>query len=198
MNDNFQLLMIFGIIAFILIVIAISYLSAQGRKKAWADLAERIGVNYEAGGFFSRPVVSGVYQRHQIKLDSFVRRSGKNSTTYTRIVVYLNNAAQFTMSISQEGMFSKLGKKLGIQEITTGDDEIDKRYLIKGEPEADVQRMLSSLGMRQRLLEAPAIDIEIRGMEVYYHRHGFETDPNKLINLLDLMCAFADASERLS
>lgn len=197
MNDNIELLIIFGIIALILISIGASYLVAQGRKKAWADLAERIGVNYEPGGFFSRPVITGVYQRHQIKLDTFVRRSGKNSTTYTRIVAYLNNAANFTMSISQENVFSKIGKKLGAQEITIGDDEIDQRYMIKGEPEADVQRVLSSLGMRQRLLEAPPIDIQIRGMEVYYHRHGFETDPNKLINLLDLMCAFADAAERL-
>jgi hypothetical protein len=194
---NSESLIILLIIAFVFIAIAATFLVSQGHKKAWADLAERLGLNFEPGSFFSQPVVAGVYQRHQIKLDTFVRRSGKNSTTYTRIVVTLNNAANFRMSISQEGLFSKLGKKLGVQEITTGDDELDQRFLIKGEPEADVKRVLSALGMRQRLLEAPSINIEIRGMEVYYQKHGFETDPNKLINLLDLMCAFADASERL-
>jgi hypothetical protein len=196
-NANPEFFIILLVIVFLFIGIAATYFVTKGHQKAWADLAERIGVNCEVGGFFSRPVVTGVYQRHQIKLDSFEQRSGKNSHTYTRIVVLLNNAASFRMSISQEGLFSKLGKKLGMQDIATGDDEIDQRYLIKGEPEADVLRVLSSLGMRQRLLEAPAIHIEIRGMEVYYQKQGFETDPNKLISLLDLMCAFADATERL-
>jgi hypothetical protein len=196
-NINFETIIIVLIFVFILIGLVSTYFVKKGRQRAWTDLAERIGVNCEAGGFFNRPVVTGVYQRHQIKLDSYVHRAGKSSTTYTRIVVYLNRAANFTFSISQENVFNKIGKKLGAQEITIGDDELDQRYLIKGEPEAEVLRVLSSLGMRQRLLEAPAINIEIRCMEVYYHKQGFETDPNKLIALLDLMCAFADAAERL-
>jgi hypothetical protein len=176
----------------------VSYFVGQGRRKAWSDFAERIGANYDSGGsWFGRPTVTGVYQHHQFKLDSFTRRSGKSSTTYTRITVYLNNRTPFTLTIYQEGLFSKIGKAMGMKDIQIGDEEIDQRYVIKGEPETEVLRVLSSLGMRQRLLEAPYLHIDIKDGVELYEKRGFEIDPNVLIAVLDLMNAIADAADRL-
>jgi hypothetical protein len=197
MDDYFVVLVIVASVLFVVLGLAAGYISVQGRRKAWADLAERLGLNFEPGSYiFSRPIVSGTHLHHQVKLDSFTRSSGRSSTTYTRIIVYLSSAANFSLTLTEEGVFSRIGKAIGMQDVQVGDDEIDRRYTIRSQPEDAARRVLFSLGMRQRLLEAPPLHIELRGMEVIYERRGFETDPNKLTALLDLMCALADAAER--
>jgi hypothetical protein len=191
------IIMIAFTLALILVIMAVSYFVSQGRRKAWQDLSERIGAAYEPGNFwFGRPQVTGIYQQHHFKLDSFTRSTGKNSTTYTRLVVDLNSPSTLTLSIQQEGIFSKIGKALGVQEIQMGDDEVDQRFEIKGQPENEVKRVLSSLGMRQRLLEAPELHIHIKDQAIRHEKRGFETDPNTLIALLDVLCALANAIDR--
>jgi len=184
-------------LALIGLVMVINYFIIQGRRKAWQDLSERIGAAYEAGNYwFGRPQVSGVYQQHRFKLDSFTRSTGKSSTTYTRLVVELNSTSGLVLSIQQEGFFSKIGKALGRKEIQLDDEEIDRRFVIKGQPETEVRRVLSSLGMRQRLLEAPELHVNIKDQAVRHEKRGFETDPNTLIALLDVLCALANAIDR--
>jgi hypothetical protein len=188
------LALVFGLI---LLIAGISYFVAQGRRRAWQDLAERIGATCEPGSFwFGRPQVSGTYQQHRFKLDSFVRRVGKNTTTYTRLVVDLNTQTQLNMSIQQEGFFSKIGKALGVQDLQLGDEEIDRRFIIQGQPESEVRKVISSLGMRQRLLEAPELHITIKDGIIRHEKRGFETDPNTLIALMDVLCALANAIDR--
>jgi hypothetical protein len=197
-TDFFVYLPILLMAGFVIIMLIVSYFTLVGRGRAWADLAERTGLMYEPGQFFGYGrSVSGVYQRHQIKLDSFTRGTGKSSHTYTRIVALLNQPTNLSLTIYQEGMFSKLGKALGMKELSIGDDEIDRRFVIQGQPESDVIRALTSLGMRQRLIEAPGLHLEVKGQEIRYEKRGFETDPNTLIAVFDLMCALGDAIDHL-
>lgn len=197
-SDFFIYIPILLVAVSLIAILIISYFTLVGRGKAWADLAERTGLTYEPGKFLGYGrAVSGVYQRHQIKLDTFTRGAGKSSKTYTRIVALLNQPTHLSLTIYQEGMFSKIGKALGMKELHIGDDEIDRRFIIQGQPESDVLRALTSLGMRQRLLEAPNMHLEVKGQEIRYEKQGFETDPNTLIAVLDLMCALGDAVDRL-
>jgi hypothetical protein len=191
----------FLFLVFILVLIVgsivISYFISQGRRKAWQDLSERIGATYAPGSFwFGRPVVSGVYQQHTFKLDTFRRGTGKSSTTYTRLEVMINNPNFLSMSIHQEGLMSKIGKAFGVQDIQLGDEELDQRFIIKGQPESDVRRVFASLGMRQRLLEAPELHADVIGQVIRHEKRGYESDPNTLIALLDVLCAMANAIDR--
>ncbi len=187
------IIVVIGVIA----LIAIGYGVSQNRRKAWADLAERIGAQYEPGNFWiGRPTVSGIYQQHRFKLDSFTRSTGKSSTTYTRLEVYLISPDPLNLTIYQEGFFSKIGKKMGMQDIQIGDEEIDQRYVIQGQPEEEVRRIITALGMRQRLIEAPELHIEIKDSVIRHEKRGFEADPNTLIALLDILCAFGRAIDR--
>lgn len=199
MNVNLDSIILILILGLIGLGIVASLLSVQSRRKAWAELAERLGLQLQPGGFFGENnVVSGVYRSHYLRLDTFSRGSGKSRSHYTRIVLAIQNPAGVALELYQEGIFSRMGKALGMQEIQTGDEELDRRFMIKGEPQTTVVGLLTSIGLRQKLMEARAPHIQVRGQEVYYEKRGIETNIDTLNFLFDLLSDLAQAVDHLS
>lgn len=195
-SDLWILLFIFGTIS---VVVFIAYVVLVARRRAWTQVAERANLFFEPGNMFGSGLsVRGVYQGRELTLDSFTRRTGKNSTTYTRIVLLLREPAGLEMTLNTEGLFSRVGKLLGMQDIQTGDEALDQRYIIKGQPQNLVMSVLQSFDLRQRLLEAPSLYIQVKGQQVYYEKRGFDHNENNLIALFDLMTSLAGGVERLT
>ncbi len=196
MSDT-DLWFIFIILAFIVLAIFIGYLVLAARRRAWSNLADRAALSFSPGNFFGRGLsVSGSYHSHPLILDTFTRHYGKSSRTYTRITVTLNQPTSLNLAIYTEGLFSKVGKALGMKEIQTGDEAIDRRYIIKGQPETTIAGLLMSYDLRQRLIEAPSFNARIEGLNVCYDHTGVELDENKLLALFDLLTSLATAIDR--
>jgi len=181
------LLVIFGVIA---------YLRRQARQQAWGELAARTGLTFESGGLFSPMRVTGTYRGHPLTLDTFTRSTGKNSTTYTRIQMGANNPSALSLAIYDENVLSKVGKALGMQDIQTGDDELDRRFTIKGQPEPMIASLFTSIGLRQKLLQARSVHVEVRGQQVYWQQRGAESNADHLQFLFDLLGDLAEAVDR--
>jgi hypothetical protein len=181
------LLVVFGVIA---------YLRRQARQQAWSELAARTGLTFEPGGIFSRTVVTGNYRGRPLTLDTFTRHSGKNSTTYTRIQLGVNNPSALSLAIYDENVLSKVGKALGVQDIQTGDDELDRRFIIKGQPEPVIASLFTSISLRQKLLEAHSVHVEVKGQQVYWQQRGAESNADYLQSLFDLLSDLAEAVDR--
>jgi len=78
---------------------------------------------------------------------------GKNSTTYSTVRIDLENPKGLTASFSREGLLSKLGKGLGMQDVQTGDDQFDKLFIIKcSDPEFIRQALLPEVKERFRTI----------------------------------------------
>lgn len=189
-----QILFIVGVIV---LAVGISYYRRQARQRAWSELAVRTGLTCEPGSFFRPPYVTGVYRGHQLTLDTFTRGSGKSSTTYTRIVLFVNNQSNLYLALYEESIFSKIGKFFGAQDIQVGDEEIDRRFIIKGRPEDSVVRLLNSIGLRQKLLEARSLNLEVDGRELHFEKVGVELNVDYLQFLFDLLGDMAATVERL-
>ena len=101
------------------------------------------------------------------------------------------------LDIYTEGLFSRIGKIMGMKEIQTGDEGIDDRYIIRGQPEEMVLRLLQNYDVRQKLVEAPSLRIKVRGAEIHYEKRGFIKDENTLVALFELMTSLARGIERL-
>ena len=181
------LLVLFGMIA---------YLRRQARQQAWSELAARTGLTFESGGIFAPMRVAGNYRGRPLTLDTFTRHNGKNSTTYTRIQLGTNNPCALSLAIYDENVLSKLGKALGMQDIQTGDDELDRRFTIKGQPEPVIASLLTSVGLRQKLLEARSVHVEVKGQQVYWQQRGAESNADYLQFLFDLLSDLAEAVDR--
>jgi hypothetical protein len=189
-----------GQIACILGMLAVglgtAYATRRARLRAWEELARRTGLAFEPGGYFTTPTLTGSYRGHQITLDTFKRSSGRSSTTYTRIVVFVNNQESIYLALYEEGVFSKIGKFFGTEDVQVGDEEVDRRFIIKSRPETFAARVFTSINLRGQLLKARHVNIEIDGREIYLEERGDLTDADYIQFLFDLLSELADFVER--
>ena len=182
---------------FIVGVFALVYFSRQRWQKAWGDLATVTGLTFEPGGFLGpSPRVAGTYRGRALTLDTFTRGSGEHRHTYTRIVLFVNNAAGLYLALYQESVFSKIGKFFGMADIQVGDEEVDRRFVIKSKPENFAASLFTSISLRERLLQARVLNVEVDGRELTFEQSGVLTDVEYLKFLFDLLSDVGDRVER--
>jgi hypothetical protein len=184
-------------ILLLVIVVVVAYFSNKAHAQAWSELAARTGLACETGQYpWSSPRVTGNYRGHELTLSTFVRRHGKNSTTYTRIVMDVPNPTGLQLQISNEGILGKMGKALGAQDIQTSDQELDQKFIIKGQPEGVIASLLTSSSLRSRLMEIRSLNVRVDGTTLYFEKRGKELNLEYLQTLLDLFSELAQAIER--
>lgn len=172
------------------------FLSRRARDKSWRELAESTGLTFEPGGFLGSPRVTGAYRGHSLTLDTFTRGAGKNQHVYTRIVLFVNNQDNAYLALYRESVFSKIGKFFGMQDIQVGDEDLDRKFIIKSRPENFAASLLLIGNLRQQLLEAGAVNIELDGRELHFEQLGVLTNQEYLRSLFDLLSDLAAAVER--
>ena len=184
-------------------VLLFTYLQQRARVRAWSELASELGLVCKPGrNAWSQVAVQGDYQGHALTMDAYTHTTGtgksRHSETFTRIVMPVNSPAGLRLELSREGLFAKVGKRLGAQDIQTGDPEIDQRLVIKGQPEEMVRRVLTSGSLRQQLLSASSLDLTLENGEIRYRKPGVERDGERLRSTFDLLSALAKEVEQLS
>ena len=194
-----QCLFFVGIIA---LALGVAYFNRRAQERAWREVGERTGLTFEPGTAYlgglvrTPPRVTGTYRRHPLTLDTFTRGSGKSRTTYTRLVLFVNNAANVYLALYQESVFSKIGKFFGMQDIQVGDEEVDRRFIIKSKPESFAAGLFTGISLRERLLQARVLNVEVDGRELTFEQVGVLTDVDYLKFLFDLLTELAEAVER--
>ena len=196
-NSGFTLLVILFLVAVFVLALGASYYSLQSQRRAWSELAARTGLTFESGSFWGMPTVTGTYRDHALTLDTFRRGSGKSSTTYTRIVLFVNNQANLYLALYEETIFSKIGKFFGTQDIQFGDDEFDRRFMIKGQPEEDVMRLLNDSTLRTKIMAARSLNIEVDGRELHFEERYVNLDLDYTQSLFDLLTDIAVGVEQI-
>lgn len=192
------LLLILVLVAFMAIFIAVAYWSRQRHNRAWEDFATRTGLAFEPGRFLGAPRVSGAYRGHPLLVDTYTVHHGKSSTTYARIALGLNRPTGLSLTLYNEGVFASLGKILGGQDIQTGDAELDRRFIIKGQPEQAIRTLFLTGGWTQKLQAARAVHLEVDSQSVRFRTTGVIRDVDYLQSLLDMVSTLADAIEHVS
>lgn len=185
------------------VIILITYLRRQARLRAWRELAAQLGLVCDTGrGAFAPVVVRGDYGGHTVTLDTYDESSGmgedRKTQTYTRIVMPVHPPTGLRLQLSKEGVFQKVGKRFGAQDIQIGDPELDQRLIIKGQPEEWVRRLLAAESLRQPLLSAPSLDLRLEGEEIRYRQAGVELNQERLRRALDMLSTLATEAERIA
>ena len=99
-NDLSILILTMGLIA---LVLGVRYLVVMIYRKAWSDLAEHTGLAFSPGDFFGRGLsLSGIYRSYLLSLDVFNSRSGRTSSTYTRIILPLRTNPELSLWLFNE------------------------------------------------------------------------------------------------
>jgi hypothetical protein len=188
---------------FAILMPIVNFFTRIGYNEAWNDLAKQTGLIFKPATFFDHQrAVFGVYRQRQIRLETFEERlesfdRSSATSTYTRIVVLLNQPTNLSMTIQEVGMLNRIGEALGMKDVQIGDEDLDRRFNIQGQPQNEVVRLLSIHEVRKRLWLAFDLNIKVEGQVITYKKYDVEINPDTLIGLFDLLCLLADEIDHL-
>lgn len=182
--------------AFFAAVAVMGYLRSQRRNAAWQELAARNGLQFEPGSVLSYPSVSGRYRGRNLVLKNIRRTRGKQrAKTYTRLTLSVANRANLRFGLYDQDAISGLFTALGAQDVRIGDEAVDRRFVIKSQPEEFARRLFAAPGLRERLLQVKPMNLTLEGNELVFEQYGILNDADRLKFLFDLLTDVADKAE---
>ena len=146
-------------------------LFGPSKKEIWQQLAEKIQAEYVNKGFWAGDRVEAHVDNWIVVLDTYTVSTGKSSIIYTRMRAPFINIDNFYFKMYRTGIFSELGKVLGMEDINIGYEEFDKNFVIKSNSEEKVKRLFSNKSIRDLIEEQPDINLEIKDDEGFFSVH---------------------------
>ena len=132
------------------------------RTQVWEVLAREIGARYEPGGllFGTRDRVVADIPPWRVVLDCF--STGEMPVTWhTRMRAPYVNADGFRFTAYRKGLFTGLGKLLGMQDVVVGYPEFDEAFVIKGNDERKLRRLFANAKLRALIQLQPNIHFAV-------------------------------------
>lgn len=154
-------------------------LFGPSKKEIWSQIAYDIGGRYKDGGFWNRDYIQYQYGEWEIVLDTYKRSNGKSSTTFTRMRAPFANRDGLYFKIYREGFFSGVSRFFGMQDIVIGDEFFDNDFIIKGNSEEQIVRMLAGDEIKALIEQQPRVHFEIRDDEGIF-RNGYPEGVDEL------------------
>lgn len=128
-----------------------SKLFGPSRNEVWRQVAAEIGGHYRKGGWFTNADLrlrKGVWE---IVLDTCTY---ENMTNTQMRAPFVNNY-NLRFSVSRAGFFSTIGKVSRMQDIKIGDPTFDRDFLIKGNDENKIRRLLADERLKTLIKAQP-------------------------------------------
>ncbi|MFH1125817.1 MAG: DUF3137 domain-containing protein [Candidatus Altiarchaeota archaeon] len=190
-------------VCIIFVVVLFSFMKKKRFRSALQYVASQTGCSFDPGGWFRSPRVSGNYRNRNLLIEVYREhhhhqhhgRSSTSSTEYTKIQVNHTATLPLEMEVYPGTFFSAIGKKLGMQDIQTGNPEFDKVFVVKGSDESVVRQILD-LELQAKLLKLRA-SVHVYPSMVYSRMIGLVSDKDFLLNIVNAMVDIADKLERL-
>lgn len=182
------------------------------KSESWSRFCAEIGADLARGRFGQSDRVIACFGKWKITLDTIAVATPEGaSAIYTRMRVPYINKDGFRFRICSKRFPHRVKEKLiGIQNIAVGDPEIDSRFVIQGNDESRIRRLLASPMIRQLIMSQPSIDLEIRhdrdGSEpslpdgidqLYFHESGVIMDFERLKSLYYLFTEIMSCLRRI-
>ena len=175
------------------------------KDEVWRQLSQEIGAEFVEGGFWKGNKVQAACR----SLDDHPRHVHRiergTAVTYTRMRAPYVNPEGFRFTIYRKGIFSDLGKLLGMQDIEVGDPDFDEAFIIKGNDEFKVRDLFANPQIRQMIQAQPKIRLEVKDSEgwfgpkfpedvdeLHFQVVGVIKDVERLKALFDLFAAVLD------
>jgi hypothetical protein len=179
---------------------ALGELFGSSKEEAWKRLCTDMRADFVDGGFWKGVKVElRVDDAWTITLDVFSVVRGKHRKKYTRLRVPFVSLDDFRFLIYRKGLFTDLGKMMGVQDVQVGDPELDEEFVIQGNNEAKLKALFASPNIQELLHYQPEVRFEVRDNLgrfwetlpesvdlLYFQVEGVVTDLDQLKGLLFL------------
>jgi hypothetical protein len=126
----------------------------EEKEVAWRHFCSDIGGEFVRREPWQSDMVVAKVKQWVITLDTCTVPRGEFDVgeTYTRVMAPYVNADEFRFTIYRKGLFSRLWKLLGMQDIEIGCPDFDRDFIIKGNDESKVRILCANPRIR-RLIE---------------------------------------------
>ncbi len=134
------------------ILMAASHHFTKKRKAAWRSVAERLGLRSQ------EDQISGTLTGIPLVVSIIVRGPEKNRSQHTHFVMEIKGDLPAGLSITAEGVFNKMAKLAGSQDVQLGLHRLDSKLLVRAHNEAEVY----DWARRIRIQEGLGLLVEIK------------------------------------
>lgn len=138
------------------------------RKEIWKQLCDQTGASYVDGKLWKSDKVEATHGQWHLTLDPYVVSTGKSTITYTRMRAPYVNPDGFRFTIYRKGIFTDIGKWLGMQDVTVGYEDFDRDFVIQGNDEQKLRRLFSSQKLRDLIAAQPEIHFSVKDDEGFW------------------------------
>lgn len=138
------------------------------KDEVWKQLSDEIRADFVEGGFWRGSKVQARVKEWTITLDTFAVSNGKTTIVFTRMRAPFVNADGLRLKIYRSGLFSNLGKTLGMQDIEVGFPDFDGQFIVKGNNPQQIRLLFSSPTIRRLIQAQPSISLEVKDDEGWF------------------------------
>jgi len=132
------------------------------KEEIWRQIAEDVGGEYIDGGFWKNSMLRYKHNNWEMLLDTFTQNTGKTSTDYTRLRVPFINKDGLQFKIYEANFFSGIGKTFGMQDIEIFDPRFDPKFIIQGNDEQKVKKLLKDPQLKALFDLVPGSNVEVK------------------------------------
>jgi len=138
------------------------------KAEIWRQLAADVGGRFVAGGAFKPDKVQASHGEWTVTLDTYTVSTGKAVVIFTRMRAPYVNPGGFRFTVYRKGMFTGLGKLLGMQDVVVGHEPFDEDFVVKGTDEARLRDLFSSERLRTLLSRQPDVKFSVKDDEGWF------------------------------
>ena len=180
-------------------------LFGPSREEIWRQLSADLGATYVDGGAWKGDKVQARHGEWVVTLDTYTVSTGKSHVTYTRMRAPYVNPDGFRFTIYRKGLFTGIGKLLGMQDVEMGEEQFDAAFVIKTTDEGRLRSLLSNDRLRSLIAAQKSIYLSVKDNEghfgpsfpenvdeLYFQVTGVIKDSERLKALYDLFGVMLD------
>ena len=156
-------------------------LFGPSRDEIWRQLAREIDANYVDGNFWERSKIQASYAGWLITLEEHGRYH------HTRMRAPFLNPGGFRFTVYRKGIFSELGKSLGMQDVEVGHQDFDRDFVIKGTDDTKLRQIFGNARIRELIAAQPRIHLEVKDADGIFARHLFAEKSPEDLDVLEFL-----------
>lgn len=138
------------------------------KSEIWKQLSEKIEAHYVKDEPPVRSKIVAMIDEWTVTIDTHVIQTQHDKIEYLRMRAPYVNADGFRFCIYQENIYHSIGKVFGLQDVKTGHDEFDNKFIVQTNNEDKIKKLLSNKRIREIIKANPNVNLEVKGDDGYF------------------------------
>lgn len=181
-------------------VVGIAFFAFQAwtKRRRTMDLervGKALGLQFGKNSATNTPELRGMLDGVRVTLETIVDKRGKGQATYTAVTARINGSLPSQMKIRHEGLFQKVGKVFGGEDIQVGDEALDGHFIFTGGHPRKIRELVTTPAVKSALLTVHQFSksLRVEHGEVCLNEQAIGEDREKITRFIRMSTKLAAA-----